>query len=225
MDTILQGVARGFIPGWGRRVFHTAFRRRWGIVLNDISKALDGLYPSHWAESWDNVGLTIGRHDAEIARMLVSLDVTRATIDEALALQCGLLLSHHPFPWRERRRFDLAEPDNALLAQILSGGLNLFAVHTNLDAAPDSHATHLALQLGLKNPEPLKPTGGSLVKIAVFVPEEAAGHVRKAMDTAGAGRLGNYGGCSYSSTGIGRFTPGLRAKPNKIGRASCRERV
>jgi hypothetical protein len=51
------------------------------------------------------------------------------------------------------------------------------------------------------------------VKIQVGVPLEAANAVREAMGTAGAGTQGNYFHCSFSSRGIGRFIPGMGAKP------------
>ncbi len=39
-------------------------------------------------------------------------------------------------------------------------------------------------------------------KIVVFVPETHADIVREAMSNAGAGVIGNYTGCSFSSKGI-----------------------
>ena len=54
---------------------------------------------------------------------------------------------------------------------------------------------------------------GKYVKIVVFVPAEAADAVRKAMGEAGAGRIGKYHFCSFSSRGEGRFLPIDGAKP------------
>lgn len=57
------------------------------------------------------------------------------------------------------------------------------------------------------------------VKIVTFVPETHADIVRKAMGDAGAGLIGNYNNCSFSSVGFGRFTPTDGAKPTigKVG--------
>lgn len=52
-----------------------------------------------------------------------------------------------------------------------------------------------------------------LVKLVVFVPEESADEVRKAIGEAGAGRIGDYSFCSYSVKGTGRFMPGDEANP------------
>ena len=52
------------------------------------------------------------------------------------------------------------------------------------------------------------------VKIVVFAPLEAADAVRAALAEAGAGRIGNYDCCSFSSRGIGRFRPLEGADPH-----------
>jgi len=58
------------------------------------------------------------------------------------------------------------------------------------------------------------------VKIVVFVPETHTDIVREAMGKAGAGKIGNYSSCSFSSKGIGRFTPESGANPHigKVGK-------
>jgi len=54
------------------------------------------------------------------------------------------------------------------------------------------------------------------VKIVVFVPETDADNVRTALGKAGAGGIGKYSNCSFSSKGIGRFQPEQGANP-RIG--------
>ena len=53
----------------------------------------------------------------------------------------------------------------------------------------------------------------NLVKIVVLAPKTHADRVRKAMGDAGAGRIGNYSYCSFSSDGTGRFLPLEGAHP------------
>ncbi len=62
------------------------------------------------------------------------------------------------------------------------------------------------------------------VKIVVFVPESHADAVREAMGNAGAGKIGNYRHCSYSSIGVGRFEPEGGAHPT-IGTVGQKESV
>ena len=60
----------------------------------------------------------------------------------------------------------------------------------------------------------------NLVKVVVFVPVTHADMVGKAMGDAGAGNIGNYDYCSFSSKGIGRFHPLKGANPTigKVGK-------
>lgn len=58
---------------------------------------------------------------------------------------------------------------------------------------------------------------GGLVVVVVFVPREAANHVRRAAADAGAGAIGDYRACSFSAAGEGRFEPQVGAHPT-IGR-------
>lgn len=52
-----------------------------------------------------------------------------------------------------------------------------------------------------------------MYKIITFVPVKDAQRVRDAMGNAGAGVLGNYHHASFSTRGIGRFTPSAGAHP------------
>lgn len=52
------------------------------------------------------------------------------------------------------------------------------------------------------------------VKIVIFVPESHTDIVRKAMGDAGAGVIGNYTYCTFSTKGTGRFRPESGANPH-----------
>lgn len=62
------------------------------------------------------------------------------------------------------------------------------------------------------------------VKLVVFVPETHTDIVREAMGKAGAGKLGNYSNCTFSTKGIGRFIPEGGANPH-IGQVGKLEEV
>lgn len=61
-------------------------------------------------------------------------------------------------------------------------------------------------------------------KIVVFVPVSHADKLREAMGAAGAGKIGNYQYCTFTSKGVGRFTPMDGAAPT-IGVAGKSEEV
>lgn len=64
----------------------------------------------------------------------------------------------------------------------------------------------------------------SNVKIVIFVPETHTDIVREAMGKAGAGKIGNYTHCTFSSKGVGRFKPEAGANPH-IGEVGKYEEV
>ncbi len=58
----------------------------------------------------------------------------------------------------------------------------------------------------------------------MFVPESHADTVRDVMWKAGAGKIGNYSHCTFSSKGVGRFKPERGANP-AIGKVGSIEEV
>ena len=64
----------------------------------------------------------------------------------------------------------------------------------------------------------------SNVKLVVFVPISHADIVRRALGEAGAGKIGNYDFCSFSSRGVGRFLGNEKSNPT-IGDAGKYEEV
>jgi hypothetical protein len=62
------------------------------------------------------------------------------------------------------------------------------------------------------------------IKIVTFVPTENADDVRQAMGKVGAGKIGEYSFCSFSTDGTGRFIPSENAHPH-IGQTNQLETV
>ncbi len=56
------------------------------------------------------------------------------------------------------------------------------------------------------------------LKIVVYVPSSHAEKVRQALAESGAGHIGNYDSCSFTTVGTGRFRPLAGANPF-IGKA------
>jgi hypothetical protein len=52
------------------------------------------------------------------------------------------------------------------------------------------------------------------VKLVIFVPETHTDIVLEAMGNAGAGKIGNYTHCTFSTKGVGRFKPEAGANPH-----------
>lgn len=65
-------------------------------TVHEIESALFQLAPKELAMEWDNVGLLVGECGKEVHRVLVALDVTAGTAEEAERIGAELIVAHHP---------------------------------------------------------------------------------------------------------------------------------
>lgn len=182
--------------------------------VEDVIRLVEEIAPPDLAEEWDNVGLLVGSRRAEISRVLVSLDCTREVLEEARKSGAGLLVCHHPPVFRPLRRLLLDEPEGHLLCAAVRAGMSLYAAHTNLDVCEEGVNAALAEALGLVGHRPLPGAKArSRCKLVTFLPPEHVAAVSAALFAAGAGRIGDYTGCSFLLEGTGTFTPGPDSHP------------
>ena len=130
------------------------------ITVRDIEQFLYDWAPPDTAESWDNVGLLVGRPDRPVRRVLVALDVTPAVAAEAAELGADLIVAHHPVMnvrWHEREMQTLRDDTRlgGLLTCLVRQDLSVICMHTNLDAAEGGVNDCLAQKLGLSGTSPL----------------------------------------------------------------------
>ncbi|MBX9243435.1 Nif3-like dinuclear metal center hexameric protein [Actinotalea ferrariae] len=195
------------------------------MTLADVVSLLDRRYPPATAEGWDAVGTVCGDPAQPVRRVLLAVDPTADVVDEAIEVGADLLVTHHPLLLRPVHSVAATTFKGALVHRLVRAGCALHVAHTNADAAADGVAEALAATLGLVDLEPLLPLPGeSLDKHVVFVPLDATERVLDAMSDAGAGALGDYSRCAWTSTGTGTFVPGDSAAP-AIGERGRVERV
>jgi dinuclear metal center YbgI/SA1388 family protein len=171
-----------------------------------------------WAPKWvawekDNVGLQVGDKQRTITRVLVTLDVTKQTVAEAIAKKTELIVSHHPLLFRPPSTITTNDTIGELVLQLAEHGIALFSAHTNLDFAQGGVSFALAKTLKLEDVRFLSPLKNSLAKIAVFVPEGHVEHVMHAMAKEGAGIIGEYSSCSFRMNGRGSFRASSTSNP------------
>lgn len=193
--------------------------------LADVVHLLERRYPPSTAESWDAVGLVTGDPEQPVRRVLFAVDPVAAVVDEAVAWEADLVVTHHPLLLRPVHSIAATSFKGALLHRLVRSGVALFTAHTNADAAADGVADALADALGLVGTVPLDAAPAEpLDKHVVFVPVGDAERLVDALAAAGAGALGEYTRCAWTSTGEGTFTPSSAATPT-IGSAGEAARV
>ncbi len=125
---------------------------------------------------------------------------------------------HHPLLLKAVHGVAATNPKGRAVHRLIAGGCGLFTAHTNADAPAKGVNESLAIALGLTDPQVIVPDPSNpLDKLVTFVPQEHAEEIRAAITEAGAGRLGDYDSCTFTSEGEGRFRPLDGATP-AIGR-------
>ena len=194
-------------------------------IVSEISDWLEEFAPRRLAESWDNVGLLWGDPNAQVKRVMTCLTVTRDTAAEAVAEQADLIVSHHPILFREVKRIRADLPATAPLWQLARAGVAVASPHTAFDSTAGGINDGLCRRLGLVDVVPLRPVATPpAYKIVVFTPRTDHEAVLAGAFEAGAGRIGAYTDCSFSSLGQGTFFGTEETNPT-IGRKGQRETV
>ncbi len=190
------------------------------MKVKDLYEILCRIMPLNISFDWDNVGLLIGDGQAEVEKVLLTLDITPAAVDKAIKEKCNLILSHHPLIFGKIDRIN-----NPLFLKLIRAGIDVISMHTNLDSIPTGVNRVLAEKLGLENISFIAPDGGNKVFWGkVFVPETDAKRLQVAITEAGAGVYEKYTNCLVTNQVIASFTPSERAKP-AIGSPGIRESV
>ncbi|PCJ81116.1 MAG: Nif3-like dinuclear metal center hexameric protein [Bacteroidetes bacterium] len=185
------------------------------MKVRDITRLLEEWAPPFLQESYDNSGLIVGSLDATITKVLVSLDCTEEVVKEAEREGAGLIVSHHPIVFSGLKRLTGANYVERTVLRAIKSGIALYAIHTNLDNIKSGVNFELATALGCL-PESLKilrPKADLLDKVTVYCPEDHLEKVKEAMFSVGAGSIGNYDNCSFSSSGESTFRPNQYASP------------
>lgn len=184
------------------------------LRLAEIIQVLEGWFDPAWAESWDAVGLVCGDPDQPVERVLLAVDAVPDTVDEALSAPAQMLLTHHPLLLTGVHGVPADDAKGALIHRMIRGGVGHFVAHTNADVADPGVSDALGARLGLSALRPLQPqVAESLDKLVVFVPVEQAQRLIDALSAAGAGSLGDYDRCAWTSEGTGTFRPLAGADP------------
>ena len=188
-------------------------KRRNPARIQDLIGLIHTDYPPSLAEDWDNVGLQVGDPAAPLERVLITLDVTAATLDEAESHAVQAIVAHHPLIFRPLKNITSLDPHSRLLMRAIAANIAIIAAHTNLDGGADGLNDWLAAKLGIKDVLPLKAGSLPLFKLVVYVPLGHEKVVEDALFAAGAGTIGTYDHCSFASVGTGRFRPGATSVP------------
>jgi dinuclear metal center YbgI/SA1388 family protein len=193
-------------------------------TVKEIIQIIEDFAPIQLQENYDNSGLLVGDYNQKVEKVLTTLDCTEAIVQEAIDKNCELIIAHHPIIFGGLKSLTGKNYIEKTIIAAIKNNISIYACHTNLDNVKRGVNHKLAEKIGLQNTKILSPKTQTLLKLETFCPKNDAKKVREALSKAGAGAIGNYFGCSFSSEGIGRFTGNEFSNPT-IGEVLKEEQV
>ncbi|MFM1825729.1 MAG: hypothetical protein RLZZ37_364 [Actinomycetota bacterium] len=144
----LQGGCRGFKSLWAHVTNPT---------LAQLAKIIEKPYPKSLASDWDSIGLIIGKQKNVIKKILLTVDITKDIVNEALENGIDLIISHHPLMLEPVEVEDVRKYKENIKELMIEKNLSLYVAHTNADAAKGGVNDSLAKILNLKNVKSFGP--------------------------------------------------------------------
>jgi len=198
------------------------------MKIGSILKELEKKAPSASAYSWDNVGLLAGDPEWDTKGAVATIDLDHFCVETCLKRGFSLIITHHPVIFPKNRGLSKLTPQNPktdLILKCVANKIAIVTLHTNLDSYSLEPLQEIADLLSITPKGRLRSKKeDGLNKLVVFVPEQSAETVRKAIGEAGAGHIGNYSQCSFRTQGIGTFLGGDATRP-VIGKQGQLEEV
>jgi len=183
------------------------------MKVKDLQRLFETIAPLSLQESYDNSGLLVGNSNDEISKAIITIDVTEAVVDEAIAENADCIIAHHPLIFKGIKKLTGSNEIERCLIKAIKHSIAIYCAHTNMDNVFVGINKMIADKIGLISRQILAPSKDTLVKLVSFVPTSHIQQVRTALCNAGAGQIGNYSDCTFSTEGKGTFTANEGSSP------------
>ncbi len=124
------------------------------LKFNEFFSVLEQLAPLKLSElsikdgGYDNSGVIVKNND-EVSNVLFTLDLSKASVQKAMELNCDTIVTHHPAIYYPIKNLSIDGENQALLLAV-KNGLNVISMHLNLDVAKGGIDQELAQAIGGK---------------------------------------------------------------------------
>jgi dinuclear metal center YbgI/SA1388 family protein len=130
--------------------------------LAAVLDVVERLWPLSGTESWDAVGLISGDPSATVSRIMLTVDASLDTADDAVEAGAQLLLAHHPLLLRGVTSVAEDRYKGAIIARLIRADCALLAAHTNADVVARGTSAVLAARIGIVDATPIVPAADGL---------------------------------------------------------------
>ena len=119
--------------------------------MKEVVGALEKFAPLPLQESYDNAGLQLGLTETEVSGALLCLDVTEKIVDEAIARDCNVIISHHPLIFHRLSHITGGNYVERAVAKAIKADIAIISMHTNLDNAQGGVSFMMAEKMGMSD--------------------------------------------------------------------------
>lgn len=184
------------------------------MEIKEVTNFLESIAPLHFQEGYDNSGLLIGHPKTSVKAVLITLDCDEEVVEEAIELGCNLIIAHHPIIFSGIKKINGNNYVERTIIKAIKNDIAIYAIHTNLDNVVNGVNGKIAGKLGVENCKVLSPKKDLLRQLVVYCPISDAEKVRNTLFKSGAGDIGNYDECSFTSIGEGTFRANEGSNPH-----------
>ncbi|MBE6597669.1 MAG: Nif3-like dinuclear metal center hexameric protein [Ruminococcaceae bacterium] len=158
------------------------------MKIKELYAFLDMKIPRSLSCPWDNDGLMCCPDgNAEVKKVLVTLDITDEAIDKATKEGCQLIVSHHPLIFKGLKAVSEEGAVSARTIKLIKNSLSAFSFHTRLDALSGGVNDILAGRLGVEDTAPFGVDGEEIGRIGTLAsPCSAEEFAERVKNTLGA---------------------------------------
>ncbi len=129
------------------------------MQLSQFIETIESSIPLSLQEPWDNSGLQVGDRSAHVSAALLCVDVTEAVIDEAIAKQCQVVVSHHPLLFSGLKNIEGKTAVERCVIKAIRHNIAIYSIHTNADNWYEGVNMRLGAKIGLTDCTILSPQG------------------------------------------------------------------
>lgn len=117
----------------------------------EIIRYLENKFPPETAYDWDNSGLQVGTLNSKASKVLISLDVTKEVVKEAIQNKVDLIISHHPLMFKAMQNIVFDSPKGWMIKNLIKHNISVYSAHTNFDQGDGGMNDVLAEKIGIKD--------------------------------------------------------------------------
>ncbi len=135
------------------------------MQLPALLRVLHEIAPLSLAEEWDNTGLLLEPAKAtEIESLLLTIDLTRSVLEEAMALGAQMIVAYHPPIFSGLKRITREDRTGDAVLTLIENGIAVYSPHTALDAVEGGVNDWLSSVFAISSATAIEPKGERLGK-------------------------------------------------------------